>query len=188
MPTNELGNLFVISGPSGVGKDTLMAFVLSKIPSLKRWITVTSRKPRKGEVEGKDYFFLSKNDFKRLIDEGGLVEWNEFAGNFYGTPKKFADQNIKLNNNVVACVDVNGALNIKKEFPNAHLIFIAPPSLEVLRKRLENRGTESCEQIEERLNIVVSELEKSNFFDKSIINDDLFIAQNELLDTIKYYL
>lgn len=179
-----LGNLFVISGPSGVGKDTLMALIFQRIPSLNRWVTVTTRTPREGEVDGQNYFFKSPEEFKNLIDNNELVEFNEFAGNFYGTPKKYVVDMLEQGKDIITAIDVHGAQNVKLAFSDAHLIFIEPPSLEVLKQRLINRGTESSEYIEQRLAIVGSELQKKDLFDICIINDNLEEALQELIDYI----
>lgn len=145
---------------------------------------MTSRKPREGEVEGVDYFFKTKNEMKHLIEQGQLVEWNEYADNIYGTPKKFVEKNLQSGNNVVTCIDVNGAFNVQKVFPNAQLIFIKPPSIEELKNRLLSRGTETPEQVEKRLNILESELQCVSKFDYCIINDCLDDAVNELFEII----
>lgn len=183
-----IGNLFVISGPSGVGKDTLMALIFKKIPNLNRWVTATTRSPRDGEVDGRNYFFKSSSEFKNMIDNGELVEFNEFAGNFYGTPKQYAKEMLKAGKDIITAIDVHGAENVKKEFSDAHLIFIEPPSLEELSSRLIKRGTESPEYIEQRLAIVGSELQKKDKFDISIVNDDLDRACQEIVDFIKQFL
>ena len=181
-------NLFVISGPSGVGKDTLMALIFKQIPSLKKWVTCTTRPPREGEVDGVQYFFKTPEEFKQMIDNDELVEHNEFAGNFYGTPKAFAKEMLEAGENIITAIDVHGAENVKKEFPQAHLIFIEPPSLEELRGRLLKRGTESPEYIEKRLAIVKSELDKKPLFDATFCNDDLKKCCEQITSYIKQFL
>lgn len=150
-----------------------MALIFKHVPHLIRWVTCTTRKPREGEVEGKQYFFKTPQEFKFMIDNNQLVEWNEFADNFYGTPKKFAEENLTSGKNIITAIDVNGAMNVKQAFNNAILIFIEPPSLEELKNRLVKRGTESIEYIEKRLAIVSSEIDKKDKFDITFINDNL---------------
>lgn len=184
MHKSELGKLFVISGPSGVGKDTLMALILPKITSLNRWITVTSRKPRPGEINGINYFFKSIDEMKRMINKGELVEWNEFAGSLYGTPKEFVNNKINNGENVITCIDVNGALSVKKFKKDSCLIFIEPPSIDVLKSRLEQRNTENNKQIEDRLKIVKFELKAKDKFDYVVVNDKLEEATDQICSII----
>ena len=183
-----IANLFVISGPSGVGKDTLMAFVLNGIPNLKRWVTVTTRSPREGEIEGVHYFYKTKEEFLDMVDSDKLVEWNKYSNNYYGTPKDFVVENINSGNSVITTIDVNGAMNVKKSFPNANLIFILPPSIKDLEKRLSDRGTESKEQIANRLSIAKSELKQAPNFNKQFINDDLQTCANEIIEYINQHI
>lgn len=185
----HLGNLFVISGPSGVGKDTLVARIFNdnKILNqvkLQKSTSVTSRKPRKGEIEGRDYFFRSKENIKNMIKNNELLEWNEYAGNIYGTPKFFIEQQLSKCKNTLLCIDVNGAMNVKRYYQNSKLIFILPPSFKILRNRLQKRGTDNPDQIEKRLDIVKSELRFKDKFDKIVVNDKLDIASKEVVDFI----
>lgn len=182
-----IGNLFVISGPSGVGKDTLMALIFNRLSKLNRWVTCTTRKPRPNEVDGQNYFFKTPDEFKLMIDNNELVEFNEFAGNFYGTPKQYAVDMLNKGKDIITAIDVNGAQNVKKAFPQAHLIFIEPPSIDELRARLLKRGTESAEYIEKRLAIVSSELSKKDMFDICIVNDSLDAATNSIVDYINQF-
>lgn len=179
-----MSNLYVISGPSGVGKDTLMAFVFERIPSLVGSISVTTRKPRPGEKDGREYFFKSKDEVEEMIRHNELIEWNEFAGNIYGTSKQFVEEKLSNGHDILFCIDVNGAANIKKVYPEAKLIFIAPPSIDTLKMRLTSRGTESDEQIESRLAVAKSELDRQNEFDITVINDNIETAVNEIINYI----
>lgn len=183
-----IGNLFVISGPSGVGKDTLMALIFKEIPYLSKWITCTTRKPREGEVDGVNYFFKTREEFLSMISNNDLVEYNEYAGNLYGTPKKFVNDMLKAGKSIITAIDVNGAERVKKSFPDAHLIFIEPPSIEELRRRLINRGTEDEKTIEDRIAIMNLELCKKNEFDAIFVNDDLKKSCNEIACYIKQFL
>ena len=179
-----MSNLYVISGPSGVGKDTLMALVFKRVPNLVSSVSVTSRAPRPGEEEGREYFFKSKDETQKMIQNGELIEWNEFAGNIYGTSKAFVEDKLAQGFDILFCIDVNGAANIKKAYPEAKLIFIEPPSIEVLQERLAGRGTETEDQINSRLAVAESELKRRNEFDKIVINNDLETAANEIINYI----
>jgi guanylate kinase len=176
--------LFVISAPSGAGKTTIVKEVLRRYPDFKFSVSATTRKIRPGEVDGKDYFFLTREEFEKKIANGELIEFEEIYSNYYGTLKSEVEKAIAAGQNMVFDVDVKGGLSIKKEFPDAILIFIKPPSIEILRKRLEGRGSESKEQIDRRLRRVPMELEKGELYDYIIINDELTKAVNEVCNII----
>ncbi len=177
---SQEGKLFVISGPSGVGKGTLVSLLIQKYPNLILSTSVTTRKPRPGEINGVNYFFVDKEDFISRVENEYFLEWAEFAGNYYGTDKNIAEGIIKQGYNLLLEIDVKGALQVKEKKSDSVLIFIEPPSFEELKSRLFRRMTESESEIKERLSIVKSELSKKNKFDYSIINDDLTRALNEL--------
>ena len=147
-------------------------------------VSTTTRSPREGEVEGKDYFFVTKDEFKRMIDEGKFLEYNIYNDNYYGTSKQVIFDMINNGVNALLEIDVNGAFNIKKKFPEALLIYIAPPSMEVLRQRLIDRGTEEITVIENRLKIAEEELKRVDFYDYVIINDNLDEAVSQVKDCI----
>jgi len=179
------GKLFVISGPSGAGKGTLRRELFKAIPELVYSVSVTTRKPRFGEVDGVDYFFISQSEFARMRDSGELLEWAEVHGNLYGTPRKFVEKNLGEGKSVVLEIDVQGALQVKRTFPEAVLIFILPPSQEELSRRLHGRGTESEEELEVRLRNAQWELEKKDIYDYAVVNDDVKKASIELIEIVK---
>lgn len=172
--------LFVLSGSSGVGKGTVLKGFLDKNPNFMLSISCTTRKPRQGEVDGVNYFFISKEDFKNCIENDKFLEWAEFAGNFYGTKKKYINQCLQEGKDIILEIDTQGALQVKKQMPEAVLIFICPPSYETLENRLRGRHTEDEETIQKRLEQVKVELERAEKFDYKIVNDNLEDAINEL--------
>ncbi|MBS5861502.1 guanylate kinase [bacterium] len=172
--------LFVLSGSSGVGKGTVLKGFLDKNPNFMLSISCTTRKPRQGEVDGVNYFFISKDDFKNCIENDKFLEWAEFAGNFYGTKKKYINQCLQEEKDIILEIDTQGALQVKKQMPEAVLIFICPPSYETLENRLRGRHTEDEETIQKRLEQVKVELERAEKFDYKIVNDNLEDAINEL--------
>lgn len=167
------GCIYVISGPSGVGKGTLMALLLDEHPEIALSVSVTTRKPRLGEIDGVDYYFTSKENFQNLAERDKFLEWAEFAGNFYGTYASTVEKSLTEGKEIALEIDVNGALQVKNKIKEAILIFIEPPSIEALQSRLFKRSTESQEVIEKRLSIVKQEFEMKNQFDYSIINEEL---------------
>lgn len=172
--------LFVLSGSSGVGKGTVLKGFLDKNPNFMLSISCTTRKPRQGEVDGINYFFISKDDFKNCIENDKFLEWAEFAGNFYGTKKKYINQCLQEGKDIILEIDTQGALQVKKQMPEAVLIFICPPSYETLESRLRGRHTEDEATIQKRLEQVKVELERAKKFDYKIVNDNLEDAINEL--------
>ncbi|MCC0178286.1 guanylate kinase [Waterburya agarophytonicola K14] len=173
MPANQLGKLIVITGPSGVGKGTLVNFLLQRHPQLKLSISATTRQPRPGEVEGVNYFFLNKKDFETAILNQELLEWAEYAGNYYGTPKAGVIEEIKQGNYIILEIELAGARSVADLFPEALRIFILPPSIEELEQRIRNRGTNTEESIANRLEIAQKEIAARDEFDLQIVNDDL---------------
>jgi len=167
------GLLIVISGPSGVGKGTVCACLRKKMPQLVYSVSVTTRKPRKGEQDGVNYFFKSKQEFEQMIHAGELIEWAEYVGNYYGTPRKFVEEKLKQGRDVILEIDVQGALQVKKKYPNAVFIFLLPPTMEDLRKRIENRGTENPEVLNQRLQEATKEYQFLNRYDYVVINDEV---------------
>ena len=180
MNKNCVKKLFVLSGSSGVGKGTVLKGFLQKNPNFMLSISCTTRKPREGEVDGVNYFFLTKEEFQKNINENKFLEWAQFAGNFYGTKKKYINQCLEEGRDIILEIDTQGALQVKKQMPEAVLIFICPPSLEALENRLRGRHTEDEETIQKRLNEVKIELERAEKFDYKIVNDELEKAIAEL--------
>ncbi len=180
------GRLIVISAPSGSGKTTIARAIMQKYPRMLFSVSATTRPPRVGEVNGKDYFFLSRDEFQKRVKEGDLVEWEEIYGNYYGTLKSEVDRALGRGAIMLFDVDVKGALSIKRTYPDdSLLIFIRPPSFEVLKERLLNRKTEDEATIRRRLDRVPMELDKGNEFDWQVVNDDLQTAINKVDEIIR---
>lgn len=179
--------LFVISGPSGAGKGTLVARVRAELPSLGLTVSATTRSPREGEVDGVNYYFLSKEEFERRVNAGEFVEWAHVHGNCYGTLVSEVRGKLDSGSSLILEIDVQGALQVKERFPDAVLIFIKPPSLAVLRERLVGRGTESPEMVELRLSNAESELALADRYDEVLVNNDLDQAVAELSRIIRSY-
>jgi guanylate kinase len=180
------GKLVVISAPSGSGKTTIARAIMQKYPGMLFSVSATTRLPRTGEVDGRDYFFLSKDEFQRRVQIGDLVEWEEIYGNFYGTLKSEVDRALKHGVIMLFDVDVKGALSIKKTYPDdSILIFIKPPSVEALQHRLVNRRTEDEATIRRRLDRVPMEMEKGNQFDWQVVNDNLETAVAKVDEIIR---
>lgn len=182
------GKLIVISAPSGSGKTTIVREIMKQNPSLEFSVSATTRAKREGEVEGKDYYFLSEREFKHRVDEGDFVEWEELYGDHYGTLRQEVDKALSKGKNLLFDVDVKGGLSIRRQYPDALMIFIRPPDLEVLKERLRNRRTESDETLTRRLERVPMELEMGMTFTHQIVNDDLQRAVGEVQRIIQTYL
>lgn len=177
--------LFVISGSSGVGKGTIIKKFLEKNPEFKLSVSCTTRQKREGEVHGVNYYYLTREDFMNAVENGDFLEWAEFSGNCYGTNKKFVEQCLENDENLLLEIDTKGALQVKDKMENAVLIFILPPSLEELERRLRGRGTESEEAIQKRLATVESEIENSKQFKYTVVNDVVDRAVEEIENIIK---
>lgn len=177
--------LFVVSGPSGVGKGTLVSLVREQRSDLGLTVSATTRQPRPGEVDGVSYHFLTNDDFDRRVEAGEFLEWANVHGNRYGTLASEVDRNLSAGKSVILEIDVQGALNVRKVFPDAVLVFIEPPSMEVLEQRLRGRETESEESLRLRLADAAGELELAPRYDERIVNDDLERATSELLRVLE---
>ena len=171
--------LMAVSGPSGVGKGTIVKTLLSRRDDVVESVSCTTREPREGEIHGKHYFFLSHEEFKRRIEENDFLEYDEHFGNYYGTPKSFVEETLKTKS-VIMEIDVVGSLNAKKVFPDCVLVMILPPSIVELKKRLIGRGTETEEEIENRLSRIDYEVSKKDQYYYLIVNDDLETAIAEV--------
>ena len=169
---DKKGNLIVISGFSGAGKGTVVKRLVEKY-GYSLSVSATTRAPREGEVDGKDYYFKSVADFQNLIDYNGFIEWAMYVENYYGTPRKFVEEEMAKGNDVILEIEVQGAMNIKSQYPEAMLIFITAPSVETLKERLTGRGTESEEIIMKRLKRAKEESEDIDAYEYLVINDDL---------------
>ena len=185
------GLLIIISGPSGVGKGTIREFLMNdKSLNLHYSISCTTRKPRNGEVEGKDYFFLSKDQFLEGIKNNKFIEYAEFCGNYYGTPRKFVDDLRNQGKNVILEIETSGAQQIihKTNHVNEISIFIVPPSFEELKKRITGRNTEKIEIINQRLEKAKEELKLASLYDYNVINDVPTKCADEIVKIIKTHL
>lgn len=178
MKIESKGKLIIVCAPSGSGKTTIVKSVLPGIPSLEFSVSACSRSPREGEVHGKDYYFLSEEEFRKKIDEGAFLEWEEvYPGSFYGTLKSEVQRIWNEGKHVIFDVDVFGGINIKKQYPdNSLALFIMPPSVEELRARLTGRGTETPESLEKRISKAEYEMGFASGFDATVVNDDLEMA------------
>ncbi len=174
------GKLIVLTGPSGVGKGTLVQILLQRHPELYLSISATTRSPRPGEIDGKHYYFVSRADFEKTIEANNFLEWAEFAGNYYGTPRLPVEQKIAEGKIVLLEIELEGANQIHASLPDALRIFILPPSYNVLEKRLRDRAQDSPSAINRRLQRAQIEIDAANQFDLQIINDDLETALAQL--------
>ncbi|WP_457568455.1 guanylate kinase [Desulfurobacterium sp.] len=174
------GLLIVISAPSGTGKTTLVNMLMKSHPDMAFSVSCTTRKPRPGEINGKDYYFISLEEFEKKIEKNELLEWAEVYGNFYGTPKDRVIKALNEGKDILLDIDTQGALQVKKNYPDAVLIFILPPSLAELERRLKSRGTEDEETVEKRLLIARRELKFATRYDYIIINDKINEAYKKL--------
>lgn len=176
----QTGKLIVLTGPSGVGKGTLVKSLLQGHPELVLSISMTTRCPRPGEVEGESYYFVDRDKFQEMIETKDLLEWAEFAGNFYGTPRLPVMENIKQGKLVLLEIEVQGARQIQQTFPEALRIFILPPSMTELEQRLRGRGHDSEEAIVKRLEKAIKEVGAAEEFDVQLMNDNLEVALQSL--------
>ena len=179
-----LGNLIVFTGPSGVGKGTIVRELFKEVDKLGFSVSVTTREKRKGEEEGKNYFFRTHDEFDELIEKDRLLEWAEFVGNKYGTPKDFVFEKLKSGVDVLLEIEVQGAIQVKEKFRDAVMIFLVPPSLNELEARLRKRNTETDEKIKLRLAKAKDEMQHTEFFEYIVINDDAMRAAKEVKNVI----
>ena len=181
------GHLFVISAPSGAGKTTLCAALLEHFADMIYSVSYTTRSPRKGEKDAVDYHFISLEEFKNGIIDRKWAEWAEVHGHYYGTSAEFLDQGLSAGKDILADLDVQGTIQILARYPNCISIFITPPSLETLRHRLESRGLDSAEQIEQRLHNAKDEMVKKDLYRHVIVNDQFKEAKKQLISLIQKY-
>jgi guanylate kinase len=176
---NELGTtmnrglLFVLSGPSGVGKGTVCAALRRKLPQLIYSVSATTRSPREGESDGVNYFFKSHEQFQHMIETDALLEHAEYVGNFYGTPRDFVEKTLSEGNDIILEIEVQGALKVKEKFTEGVFIFLMPPSLNELKQRIVGRGTESQATIDHRLSVAVDEMNLLHHYDYAVVNDEI---------------
>jgi guanylate kinase len=179
-PSVDPGRLTVITGPSGVGKGTLVGMLLCRHPQVWLSVSATTRAPRSGEVEGRHYTFLGRDAFERQVAEGGFLEWAEFAGHLYGTPRSPVEERLAQGRPVVLEIELEGARQVRRSFPAAFEVLIRPPSFAELERRIRGRGTDSDEAIRQRLSRARVELAAEAEFDAVLVNDDLTRALAEL--------
>lgn len=182
---NKKGTLVLFSGPSGVGKDTVLEVVLNKNKDLQKSVSLTTRAIRENEIDGKDYYFISQSDFDNMVMNNEVLEFAQYGKNFYGTPKAPIDKWLDEGKTIILKIEVQGAKKIKELYPESVGIFIMPPSMEELEKRLRFRGTESEEDIQRRLDIAKNEIESSVDYDYLVINDEIELASDNVLDIVK---
>lgn len=181
----DKGVLFVLSGPSGVGKGTVRKSIMERGDhQLHYSISVTTRKPREGEIDGIDYFFKSKENFELMIKNNELLEWAEYVGNFYGTPVKYVNDTLAAGKDVLLEIEVQGALQVKTHFPEAVFIFLMPPSLAELKDRILNRGTEADHLIKHRMSAAKEEIELMDQYDYVVENDKVKYACDKIKSII----
>ncbi len=183
---NEKGILIVVSGFSGSGKGTLMKELLTRYPDTYALsISATTRSPREGEVDGREYFFVSKDEFEKMIAKGELIEYAKYVENYYGTPRDYVEKKLDEGKDVILEIEIQGALNVKKMFPDTLLLFVTPPSAEELKKRLVGRGTETMDVIESRMDRACEEAQGMENYDYLIVNDSLDRCVEEMHSIIQ---
>ena len=179
------GKVFIISGPSGSGKDTVLKEVFKKSTDIYFSISSITRDMREGEVEGEKYHFISRTEFEQGLENNAFLEYNKYLDNYYGTPKAPIDENVTKGLDVIIEVDVNGAASIREKMPEAISVFIMPPSFEVLKKRLSGRGTETKAQIDGRMKAALDEIARAVEYDYIVVNDDLTQAVDDFLTIMR---
>ena len=181
---SQIGRLIVFTGPSGVGKGTLLHALCDRYPHLHVSVSATTRPPRPGEIPGKDYTFVSRVEFENLIAQGDLLEWAEFAGNYYGTPKGPLLEQIRAGQSVILEIELEGARQVRQSFPSAFQVFLLPPSLAELEHRIRQRGQDSEAAIAHRLARAQEEIAAASEFDVQIVNDQLENALHQIEQVI----
>jgi guanylate kinase len=182
---SKKGKVIVISAPSGTGKSTVCRLLLKKIKNLKYSVSVTTRQKRKFEKDGKDYFFVTKDEFKKMVKNNYFIEWQKVHNNYYGTPKEFIEKNLNKGYNVLLDIDVKGGKTLKKIYPDGIFIFLVPPSWEELKRRLKSRGTEDEKELELRLKNAKKELKFKKYYDFVIVNDKIEETLKKIVEIIK---
>lgn len=177
--------LIVLSGPSGCGKDTVLRKIRELDPSVAANVSFTTREPRPGEKDGVNYHFVTKEQFLENIENGIMLEYNEYSGNYYGTSKRAIEELLEAGKTVVLTIDVNGGRNVKTEYPGAMLLFLMPPSVDELRKRIRKRGHMDAKDLKERMRIAEEEIHYAEHYDVVIVNDDVEECARKCLDAIK---
>jgi guanylate kinase len=179
------GRLIVVSGPSGAGKSTLIKASLQAVPELAYSVSATTRKPRPGEVDGKDYIFLSRQEFERWIEEGRFLEWAEYSGNLYGTLERKVEEFLNEGKSVILELELQGARQVQIKRPDAVMVFVRAPSLEETRRRLTGRATETEEALESRLATAVGEVAARDEFDHEVMNEERERARRDMIEKME---
>ena len=179
------GRLIVISGPSGTGKGSIIKKVMERWPAAEFSISMTTRVKREGEEHGVHYYFATREEFEATIEDGGFLEWADVFGNYYGTPKAPVEKRLAEGADIILDIDIQGAMNVRKAMPGAVLIFILPPSIKELRRRLEHRGTDAQDVIEKRLAKALTEIGTAREYDYVVVNDDLDVAAEQVLSIVQ---
>ena len=182
---NRRGILIVVSGFAGSGKGTLMKELLNQYDNYALSISATTRKPRGQEVDGKEYFFKSVEEFEKMIAQEDLIEYANYVGNYYGTPKAYVEEQLASGKDVILEIEIQGALKVKEKFPNTLLLFVTPPSAEILKARLVGRGTETMDVVEMRMRRAAEEAEGLASYDYILINDDLQTCVEQMHNIIQ---
>ena len=183
---SDRGILIVVSGFSGSGKGTLMKELLKRYPDIYALsISATTRAPREGEEDGREYFFISKEEFEKMIAKDELIEYARYVENYYGTPRRYVEEKMKQGKDVILEIEIQGALKVKKAFPDTLLLFVTPPSAEELQSRLIGRGTETMEVIRSRMDRACEEAQGMELYDYLIVNDDLDACVEEMHSIIR---
>lgn len=182
---NKRGMLYVVSAPSGCGKGTILSEVFKRNKNIFYSVSATTRLPREGEVDGVNYFFMTKEQFKNLAENGQMLEYAEFCGNFYGTPRSAVEEKLDAGYDVVLEIETKGAMLVKERMPEATLIFILPPSVKELKRRLNKRGTETEDVINQRVSEAVGEIKKAYDYDYVMMNDELSDAIDDFISIMK---
>jgi guanylate kinase len=179
------GRLVVVSGPSGAGKSTLIRASLETVPELAYSVSATTRKPREGEVDGRDYIFLSREEFEKWIDEGRFLEWAEYSDNLYGTPEEKVEEYLRSGRSVILEIELQGARKVREKRPDAVMVFVRAPSLEETRKRLKGRATEDDKALEARMTTALEEVEARSEFDYEVVNAEREQAREDIISTMR---
>lgn len=182
---NQKGLLIVLSGPSGVGKGTVCSSLRHEQEDIIYSVSATTRNPRAGEVDGTNYFFKTREQFESMITNNELLEWAEYVGNYYGTPRAFVEETLNKGKDIILEIEVQGALKVKETYPDGIFVFLMPPSFEELRSRIVHRGTENPESLLNRMNVAKEELQMMRHYDYAVVNDEVEKAVKRIQSVIE---